>query len=289
MMDDIIKLKNVEKEFVGFKLGPLDLNIKKGTVTGLIGENGAGKSTTLKLLLNALKKDRGTIEVFGKDINDLSEEEKYKIGFVYDDLYLPDTMDIGEIETFHQKLYRDFWQEDIFYDLVDRFNLPEKQAIKSFSRGMKMKLSFALALSHNAELLILDEATSGLDPVARDDFLDIILDFIQDENHTVLISSHILSDLEKIADYIAFIHKGDLLFNEEKGRLMEIYGLVSLNDDEYESLDKNAIVAVRKHQFGRECLVVREKMPDGLELENPSIEDIMVYMIKEAYNESLDI
>lgn len=288
-MDDIIKLKNVEKEFSGFKLGPLDLNIKKGTVTGLIGENGAGKSTTLKLLLNALKKDRGTIEVFGKDINDLSEEEKYKIGFVYDDLYLPDTMDIGEIETFHEKLYRDFWQEDIFYDLVDRFNLPEKQAIKSFSRGMKMKLSFALALSHNAELLILDEATSGLDPVARDDFLDILLDFIQDENHTVLISSHILSDLEKIADYIAFIHKGDLLFNEEKDRLIEIYGLVSLNNDEYESLDKNAIVAVRKHKFGRECLVVRDKMPDGLELENPSIEDIMVYMIKEAYNESLDI
>ena len=288
-MDDIIKLKNVEKEFYGFKLGPLDLNIKKGTVTGLIGENGAGKSTTLKLLLSALKKDRGTIEVFGKDINDLSEEEKYKIGFVYDDLYLPDTMDIGEIETFHEKLYRDFWQEDIFYDLVDRFNLPEKKAIKSFSRGMKMKLSFALALSHNAELLILDEATSGLDPVARDDFLDIILDFIQDENHTVLISSHILSDLEKIADYIAFIHKGDLLFNEEKDRLIEIYGLVSLNDDEYESLDKNAIVAVRKHKFGRECLVVRDKMPDGLELENPSIEDIMVYMIKEAYNESLDI
>lgn len=288
-MDDIIKLKNVEKEFLGFKLGPLDLNIKKGTVTGLIGENGAGKSTTLKLLLNALKKDRGTIEVFGKDINDLSEEEKYKIGFVYDDLYLPDTMDIGEIETFHEKLYRDFWQEDIFNDLVDRFNLPEKQAIKSFSRGMKMKLSFALALSHSAELLILDEATSGLDPVARDDFLDILLDFIQDENHTVLISSHILSDLEKIADYIAFIHKGDLLFNEEKDRLIEIYGLVSLNDDEYESLDKNAIVAVRKHKFGRECLVVRDKMPDGIELEKPSIEDIMVYMIKEAYNESLDI
>ena len=288
-MDDIINLKNVEKEFYGFKLGPLDLNIKKGTVTGLIGENGAGKSTTLKLLLNALKKDRGTIEVFGKDINDLSEEEKYKIGFVYDDLYLPDTMDIGEIETFHEKLYREYWQEDIFYGLVDRFNLPEKKAIKSFSRGMKMELSFALALSHNAELLILDEATSGLDPVARDDFLDILLDFIQDENHTVLISSHILSDLEKIADYIAFIHKGDLLFNEEKDRLMEIYGLVSLNDEEYESLDKDAIVAVRKHKFGHECLVVREKMPDGLELENPSIEDIMVYMIKEAYNESLDI
>lgn len=288
-MDDIIKLKNIEKEFFGFKLGPLDLNIKKGTVTGLIGENGAGKSTTLKLLLNALNKDRGTIEVFGKDINNLTEEEKYKIGFVYDDLYLPDNMDIGEIEAFHEKLYRDYWQEDVFYGFMNRFDLPERQAIKSFSRGMKMKLSFALALSHNAELLILDEATSGLDPVARDDFLDILLDFIQDENHTVLISSHILSDLEKIADYIAFIHKGDLLFNEEKDRLIEIYGLVSLNDDEYESLDKTAIVAVRKHKFGRECLVVRDKMPDGIELENPSIEDIMVYMIKEAYNESLDI
>ena len=239
--------------------------------------------------MNALKKDRGTIEVFGKDINNLSEEEKYKIGFVYDDLYLPDTMDIGEIETFHEKLYRDFWQEDIFYGFVDRFNLPERQAIKSFSRGMKMKLSFALALSHNAELLILDEATSGLDPVARDDFLDILLDFIQDENHTVLISSHILSDLEKIADYIAFIHKGNLLFNEEKDRLIEIYALVSLNDEEYESLDKNAIIAVRKHKFGHECLVIREEMPEGIELENPSIEDIMVYMIKETYNESLDI
>lgn len=288
-MTDVIKLNKVEKEFIGFKLGPLDLNIKKGTITGLIGENGAGKSTTLKLLLNAINKDDGTIEVFGKDINNLTEEERYKIGFVYDDLYLPDTMDIGEIEAFHQKLYRDYWQEDIFYGFVNRFNLPEKQAIKSFSRGMKMKLSFALALSHNAELLILDEATSGLDPVARDDFLDILLDFIQDENHTVLISSHILSDLEKIADYIAFIHKGDLLFNEEKDRLVEIYGLVSLNDDEFESIDKNAIVAVRKHKFGRECLVVRDKMPDGIELENPSIEDIMVYMIKEAYNESLDI
>ena len=152
-----------------------------------------------------------------------------------------------------------------------------------------MKLGLALAMSHGAEILILDEPTSGLDPVVRDDFLDILLDFIQDEDHTVLISSHILSDLEKIADYIAFIHKGQLIFNEEKDGLSEKYGLVSLGDEEFESLDKTALVGVRKHQFGRECLVKREKMPDSFEIQKPSIEDIMVYMIKEAYNESLDI
>ena len=152
-----------------------------------------------------------------------------------------------------------------------------------------MKLGLALAMSHGAEILILDEPTSGLDPVVRDDFLDILLDFIQDEDHTVFISSHILSDLEKIADYIAFIHKGELIFNEEKDGLSEKYGLVSLGDEEFQSLDKTAIVGVRKHQFGRECLVKREKMPANLDVERPSIEDIMVYMIKEAYNESPDI
>lgn len=288
-MTNVIKLDNVEKSFSTFKLGPLDLKIKRGTITGLIGENGAGKSTTINLLLDTIKKDSGEIEIFGKDSEKLSENDRYRIGFVYDDLYLPENMDLGEIEKFHSLLYKDFWEEDKFYEYVDKFSLPENQTIKNFSRGMKTKLSLALALSHKAELLLLDEPTSGLDPVVRDDFLEILLDYIQNEENTVLISSHILSDLEKVADYIAFIHKGDLLFNEEKDRLIETYGLASLNDEEFESIDKNAVVAVRKHKFGQECLLIRQRVPESIELDNPSIEDIMVFLIKEAYNESLDI
>ena len=288
-MTDAIKIKNLTKKFGNFRLGPLDLEVKKGAITGFIGENGAGKSTTIKLILDVISRDGGTIEIFGKDIGDLSVDEKYKLGFVFDDLFLPGSMKVDEIEKMHSLLYKDYWEEGTFYEFIDNFALPIDIPINTFSRGMKMKLGLALAMSHGAEILILDEPTSGLDPVVRDDFLDILLDFIQDEDHTVLISSHILSDLEKIADYIAFIHKGELIFNEEKDGLSEKYGLVSLGDEEFESLDKNALVGVRKHQFGRECLVKREKMPDGFEMKKPSIEDIMVYMIKEAYNESLDI
>lgn len=288
-MTDAIKINNLTKKFGNFRLGPLDLEVKKGAITGFIGENGAGKSTTIKLILDVISRDGGTIEIFGKDIGDLSVDEKYKLGFVFDDLFLPGSMKVDEIEKMHSLLYKDYWEEGTFYEFVENFSLPNNIPISAFSRGMKMKLGLALAMSHGAEILILDEPTSGLDPVVRDDFLDILLDFIQDEDHTVLISSHILSDLEKIADYIAFIHKGELIFNEEKDGLSEKYGLVSLGDEEYESLDKSALVGVRKHQFGRECLVKREKMPDGFEMQKPSIEDIMVYMIKEAYNESLDI
>lgn len=185
--------------------------------------------------------------------------------------------------------YGNFWEKETFDRLLKRFNLPEKKKVSTFSRGMKMKLSLILALSHKPELLILDEATSGLDPVARDDILDILLEFIQDENKSIMISSHILSDLEKIADEIAFLHKGKLIFVENKDKLKEDYGLVSLSKEEFESLDKNSIIAVRDHKFGKECLVKKELIPQNLEVENVSIEEIMVYMIKEKYNESLDI
>ena len=288
-MTDAIKISKLTKDFGNFKLGPLDLKVKKGAITGFIGENGAGKSTTVKLILGVLGGDRGTIEIFDKDIKDLSVYERYKIGFVFDDLFLPDSMKVFEIEKMHSLLYKGYWEEERFYEFVENFSLPTDIPISAFSRGMNMKLGLALAMSHGAELLILDEPTSGLDPVVRDDFLDILLDFIQDENHTVLISSHILSDLEKIADYIAFIHKGELIFNEEKDGLSEKYGLVSLGNEEYESLDKTALVGVRKHQFGSQCLVKRDKIPSGIDIEKPSIEDIMVYMVKEAYDESLDI
>lgn len=288
-MDDILKIKGLKKSLNDFYLGPLDLNIKRGSIVGYIGENGAGKSTTIKLILGDMKKDSGEIYIFGKKIEDLTEDEKKKIAFVFEDFFFPQELNIKEVEKFHSMYYGNFWEKETFNKLLKRFNLPEKKKISTFSRGMKMKLSLILALSHKAELLILDEATSGLDPVARDDILDILLEFIQDENKSIMISSHILSDLEKIADEIAFLHRGKLIFVENKDKLKEDYGLVSLSKEEFESLDKNSIIAVRDHKFGKECLVKKELIPQNLEVENVSIEEIMVYMIKEKYNESLDI
>ena len=288
-MNDILKIKGLKKSLNDFYLGPLDLNIKRGSIVGYIGENGAGKSTTIKMILGDMKKDSGQIYIFGKKIEDLTEDEKKKIAFVFEDFFFPQELNIKEVEKFHSMYYGNFWEKETFNKLLKRFNLPEKKKISTFSRGMKMKLSLILALSHKAELLILDEATSGLDPVARDDILDILLEFIQDENKSIMISSHILSDLEKIADEIAFLHRGKLIFVENKDKLKEDYGLVSLSKEEFESLDKNSIIAVRDHKFGKECLVKKELIPQNLEVENVSIEEIMVYMIKEKYNESLDI
>lgn len=288
-MDDILKIKGLKKSLNDFYLGPLDLNIKRGSIVGYIGENGAGKSTTIKLILGDMKKDSGEIYIFGKKIEDLTEDEKKKIAFVFEDFFFPQELNIKEVEKFHSMYYGNFWEKETFNKLLKRFKLPEKKKISTFSRGMKMKLSLILALSHKPELLILDEATSGLDPVARDDILDILLEFIQDENKSIMISSHILSDLEKIADEIAFLHRGKLIFVENKDKLKEDYGLVSLSKEEFESLDKNSIIAVRDHKFGKECLVKKELIPQNLEVENVSIEEIMVYMIKEKYNESLDI
>ncbi|MDU5988291.1 ABC transporter ATP-binding protein [Anaerococcus vaginalis] len=288
-MNDILKIKCLSKSLNDFYLGPLDLNIKRGSIVGYIGENGAGKSTTIKLILGDMKKNSGEIYIFGKKIEDLTEDEKKKIAFVFEDFFFPQELNIKEVEKFHSMYYGNFWEKETFDRLLKRFNLPEKKKISTFSRGMKMKLSLILALSHKPELLILDEATSGLDPVARDDILDILLEFIQDENKSIMISSHILSDLEKIADEIAFLHRGKLIFMENKDKLKEDYGLVSLSKEEFESLDKNSIIAVRDHKFGKECLVKKELIPQNLEVENVSIEEIMVYMIKEKYNESLDI
>lgn len=288
-MNDILKIKSLSKSLNDFYLGPIDLSIKRGSILGYIGENGAGKSTTIKMILGDMKKDSGQIYIFGKKIEDLTEDEKKKIAFVFEDFFFPQEMDVKEVEKFHSMYYGNYWEKEKFNKLVKRFNLPEKKKISTFSRGMKMKLSLILALSHKAELLILDEATSGLDPVARDDILDILLEFIQDENNSIMISSHILSDLEKIADEIAFIHRGKLIFVESKDILEEEYGIVSLSKEEFESLDKSAIISVRDYKFGKECLVKKQLLPESLEVENASVEEIMVYMIKEKYNESLDI
>ena len=288
-MNDILSLRQVEKQFDNFHLGPLDLDIKRGSVLGLIGENGAGKSTSIRLILSNIEEKEGEIYIFGKKKKDLTENERKKIAFVFDDLYLPQVMNLRQVEKFHSLFFGSLWESNMFWNLVEKFDLPIDKDLKLFSRGMQMKTSLILALSHNADLLILDEATSGLDPIARDDILDLLLDFIQDENKSILISSHILSDLEKIADEIAFIHRGKLIFLENKEDLKEKYGIATLSKDEFESLDKRAIVGVRKHSFGIECLIEKSLVPEGLAMDKARIEDIMVFMIKEKYNESLDI
>jgi len=278
MSNYAIEIKDLVKQFDNFKLGPINLTIPKGTIVGYIGQNGAGKSTTIKLLLGLLNKDSGEIKILD-EINPSSVGLKDKLGIVFDDLLVPEEMTLIDVEKFCSRVYSK-WNKNSFYRFKEKFNLPEKKIIKNYSRGMKMKLSMAVALSHNAELLILDEATSGLDPIVREEILDLLLDFMQDENHTILISSHILSDLEKVADYIAFINDGKILFMETKDELKENYGICTLSNEEVTSIDEEAIVGRRVHSFGQELLVKKNLIPNGIIFQKPSIEDIMIYFVK---------
>lgn len=278
MSNYAIEIKDLVKQFDNFKLGPINLTIPKGTIVGYIGQNGAGKSTTIKLLLGLLNKDSGEIKILD-EINPSSVGLKDKLGIVFDDLLVPEEMTLIDVEKFCSRVYSK-WNKNSFYKFKEKFNLPEKKIIKNYSRGMKMKLSMAVALSHNAELLILDEATSGLDPIVREEILDLLLDFMQDENHTILISSHILSDLEKVADYIAFINDGKILFMETKDELKENYGICTLSNEEVTSIDEEAIVGRRVHFFGQELLVKKNLIPNGIIFQKPSIEDIMIYFVK---------
>ncbi|WP_455521190.1 ABC transporter ATP-binding protein [Parvimonas micra] len=278
MSNYAIEIKDLIKQFDNFMLGPINLTIPKGTIVGYIGQNGAGKSTTIKLLLGLLNKDSGEIKILD-EINPNSVALKDKLGIVFDDLLVPEEMTLVDVEKFCSRVYSK-WNKNSFYKFKEKFNLPDKKIIKNYSRGMKMKLSMAVALSHNAELLILDEATSGLDPIVREEILDLLLDFMQDENHTILISSHILSDLEKVADYIAFINDGKILFMETKDELKENYGICTLSNEEVASIDEEAIVGRRIHSFGQELLVKKNLIPNSIIFQKPSIEDIMIYFVK---------
>lgn len=287
MSDYAVEIKGLKKSFDNFTLGPIDLNIPRGTIVGYIGQNGAGKSTTIKLLLGLLRPDFGEINILGKrDAQNVMLKDR--IGVVFDDLYIPQEMNLMQVEKFCSMVYSK-WDEKRFYELKNEFKLTNEKCIKNYSRGMKMKLGAAIALSHNAELLILDEATSGLDPIIRDEILDILLDFMQDENHTILISSHILSDLEKVSDYIAFINDGKLLFFEGKDELKEKYAICSISNEEAEKIDSSAIIGRRVHNFGQDLLVKRDEVHEDFELQKPSIEDIMIYFVKGDKNESSNL
>lgn len=280
-----IKLSHINKSFGDFAIRDLNLTVPSGTICGLVGENGAGKSTTIRLLMGALRPDSGTASVLGVDVSSPEfREVKEDIGVVLDEAYFPESLNAVQVGKIMAATYRR-WDQRLYDSYLKRFDLPEKKQFKDFSRGMRMKLAIAVALSHQPKLLVLDEATAGLDPIVRDEVLDIFNEFTREEDHSILISSHILSDLEKLCDYIAFIHKGDLLFCEEKDQLLEQYGIFEDSRENLDCLQPEAIVAREESRYGGvRALVKRDLAPTGFRLEKPTVEDVVLFLVKGAKN-----
>ena len=276
-----LEINNLSKSFADFKLDNLNLTLPSGCILGLIGENGAGKSTTIKLILNMLRKDSGSIKVLGRDNQDSFELTKEEIGVVLDEVGIPECLTAVQVGRIMENTFR-CWDAAEYARILKKFSIPENKVFKDFSRGMKMKLGIAVAMSHGSRLLILDEATSGLDPVVRDDVLSMFIDFTRDEDHSILISSHIVSDLEKICDYIAFLHNGRLMLCEEKDRLQEQYGILHCSSEQLEVFDPAAVRFTKTSSYGTEAIVLREKAPVGTVLSPVSIEELFVFMAKEA-------
>lgn len=278
-MSNALEIRNLSKVYPDFTLDKVNLTLPSGCIMGFVGENGAGKSTTIKLILDLIHRDGGEVSVLGADHISQNKEIKENIGVVMDESSFPDQLTIRDIETIMKCCYQT-WNSQTFANYCSRFELPTKKTVKELSRGMKMKLSIAAALSHDSKLLIMDEATSGLDPVVRDEILDIFLEFIQDESHSIFISSHIISDLEKICDYITFIHKGKIIFSEAKDDLLDQYVIIKCSEEEYQTIDPTAVIGMRQNRFGIEALAWKRKIPSTIVRDAATIEDIMLYYVK---------
>lgn len=280
-MNAILETRGLTKTYKTFELKDINISLPYGSIMGFIGENGAGKSTTIKAILDVVQKDAGTITLFGQQPANSRElaELKQRIGVVYDECCFSGILKVGDVSTFMKHIYRN-WSCDVYSEWLRRFKLDPAQKISELSRGMRMKTSLAAALSHGAELLILDEPTGGLDPIVRDEILDVFLEFVQDENHAIFVSSHITSDLEKIADYITFIHNGRIVMSDEKDAMLERYGMLKCEENMLRELDRSAVAGIRRNRFGVEALVERSAVPSGFELEKVTLEDIMLYTIK---------
>lgn len=282
-MEYVINMKGVTKRYMDFTLQSIDLQIPKGCIMGLIGENGAGKSTIINLLLNEVKKDDGDIFIFDKQLEKNEKLIKQDIGVVFDECNFIETFKPKDLDTILSGIYKQ-WDSEAYFTYIKRFELPENKKIKEYSKGMKVKLSFAAALAHHPKLLILDEATSGLDPIMRDEILNILQEFIQDEEHSVLLSSHITSDLEKVSDYITFIHKGTIMFSKTKDDLLYEYGILRCGQETFQNLEKEDIVRYRKEDYEWKVLVKNQreaslKYPNAV-IDKPTIDDIMLFLIK---------
>lgn len=274
-----LEIKHLSKHYDGFSLEDLSLTLPEGCVLGLVGENGAGKTTTMKIILDRLRSDGGTVTILGRDSRG-NVEGKQDIGVVMDTVGLPPCVTALQVEKIMAPIYKN-WDSKAYHRYLKTFDLPENKKFGDYSKGMQMKLGLAIALSHGAKLLLLDEATSGLDPVVRDQVVDILLDFAR-AGGSVLISSHIVSDLEKLCDYVAFLHKGKLMLCEEKDYLLGEYGLIHCTKADLESLPQGAVLHKKESPYGVEALVKRSDLPKGRSVSPVTMEELFIYMSKEA-------
>lgn len=274
-----IEIQNLTKHYDSFALQDVSLTLPNGMIMGLIGENGAGKSTLIRLLMGLTKPDSGTIQLLGQDNRENFHITKQDIGIVFDETGISPELNVRQVNSIMKDVYEK-WDEKQFWEYVRKFNLPEKKRFKTFSRGMKMKLGIAMALSHHAKLLIMDEPTNGLDPLVRDEVIRLLCDFTRDESCSVLISSHIVSDLEKICDYIAFLHKGQLLISEEKDRLYEEYGILQCTAEEYAALPPESIIGKNDTHYGLEVMVKRSAVSGEHNFSSIDLEKMFVFMAR---------
>ena len=284
-MENILELQQICKSFPksNFILDKLSFSLPYGAILGFVGENGAGKTTTIGCILNTVRKDSGMVKLFGKEMRDTDTDIREKIGVVYDGDNFPGFWTAKQLSQVMEGIYTQ-WDNALFQKYLENFHLPVKQKIKNYSRGMTMKLAIAVALSHHPQLLILDEATSGLDPIMRDEMLDVFLEFVQEESHSILLSSHITSDLEKVADYITFIHNGKLILTASKNDLVYHYAVMRCRESQFLALDPGDIIAYRKRDFQIDVLVdngkeAQRKYKDAV-VDHVSVDEIMLLLVK---------
>ncbi len=283
MSDNALTVNELTKNYRDFVLDGVSFDVPRGTVVGLIGENGAGKSTTINAVLGLIKKDGGTVSILGRREGEIDFAALNRIGVVFDGNNFPEALTPRDLNALLRNIYLE-WDEEEYFSTLNKLSLPTNKKVKAFSKGMKVKLSIAVALSHHCELLILDEATSGLDPVVRDDILDMFLDFVQDERHSILVSSHITSDLEKVADYIVFIHKGKVVFSKPKDELKYKYGVIRCGAAQFNEIDRQDVIAYRKLDYEWEVLIADKtvagrKYPKAI-IDSATIDDIMLIYVK---------
>lgn len=282
-MENILEVKNLSKQYDRFELKDINIELPKGMIMGLIGENGAGKSTTIKAILKLIHINSGEIKIFGLSSDKDEKKIKEDVGVVLDDSFLSEYLSPIDINKMMKNVYQN-WDEEIYFKYIKDFKLPKDKISKEYSSGMKMKLKIAVALSHHPKLLILDEPTSGLDPIARNEILDIFQEFIQDEEHSILVSSHITSDLEHIADYITFINNGQIVFTRTRDDLLDNYGIVKCSEEEFKNIEKADFIKYKKSRYEYDILVEdRVKFKKKYEMkviDKPTIEQIMLIYIK---------